>query len=241
MFNNVLIQYPGDYLNDGFGDYGTGPNWSIYNNSFLGSGDVRNSGCIVLGAMASIVKNNIFSGCTTFISAPSGAFAPGGLNNNLYANAVPGGNPPWDYNSVAINALADWQSATGQDANSTHVASADLDSTGKPLAGSPAIGVGANLTSVGIASLDSDYGGISRPGSGPWDAGAYQYSSTPINDTQAPSVPSGLATTSVISSSVSLQWSASTDNSAVAGYKIYRNGSLLTSTSNTSYTDSSVS
>jgi hypothetical protein len=66
-------------------------------------------------------------------------------------------------------------------------------------------------------------------------------SSTNSSDTTPPSVPSGLVTTSVTSSSVSLSWSASTDNVAVAGYKIYRNGVFLTSVSGTTYTNSSLS
>ena len=50
--------------------------------------------------------------------------------------------------------------------------------------------------------------------------------SPPRGDTQPPSVPTGLATTSVTSSSVSLKWNASSDNVGVTGYTIYRNGTL---------------
>ena len=60
------------------------------------------------------------------------------------------------------------------------------------------------------------------------------------NDTTPPSVPQGLASPSQTASTVSLTWSASTDNSGgsgVAGYDVYRNGSLVGSTSATSYTD----
>ncbi|MGH8025254.1 MAG: glycosyl hydrolase family 18 protein [Pseudoxanthomonas sp.] len=60
-------------------------------------------------------------------------------------------------------------------------------------------------------------------------------------DTTAPSVPAGLAATSVTSSSVTLSWTASTDNaggSGVAGYDVYRNGSLVGSPAGVGYTDS---
>ncbi|HEY0662515.1 MAG TPA: glycosyl hydrolase family 18 protein [Lysobacter sp.] len=63
----------------------------------------------------------------------------------------------------------------------------------------------------------------------------------PPTDTTAPSVPTGLASPSQTSSSVSLSWNASTDNaggSGVAGYDVYRNGSLIASPTATSYTNS---
>ncbi|MBB6091981.1 chitodextrinase [Povalibacter uvarum] len=60
-------------------------------------------------------------------------------------------------------------------------------------------------------------------------------------DATAPTVPTGLAGSAPSSTQVNLSWTASTDNVAVAGYRIYRNGSLLVSTGQTSYTDSTVS
>ncbi|RDD80605.1 chitinase [Dyella tabacisoli] len=63
-------------------------------------------------------------------------------------------------------------------------------------------------------------------------------------DTTPPSVPQGLASTAQTSSSISLSWTASTDNpggSGVAGYDIYRGGNLVGSSTATSYTDSGLS
>jgi chitodextrinase len=56
-------------------------------------------------------------------------------------------------------------------------------------------------------------------------------------DTQAPSVPSGLATSNITSSSVTLSWSASTDNVGVAKYQIQTNsnGTLIDVTGATTY------
>lgn len=48
--------------------------------------------------------------------------------------------------------------------------------------------------------------------------------SAPSNDTEAPSTPTNLTVTNTNSSSVSLSWTASTDNVAIAGYEIYLNG-----------------
>ncbi|WP_083974501.1 glycosyl hydrolase family 18 protein [Herbidospora daliensis] len=56
-------------------------------------------------------------------------------------------------------------------------------------------------------------------------------------DTTAPSTPGGLQVTGVTSNSVSLSWNASTDNVGVTGYLIYRGGSLVTTVTGTSYTD----
>ncbi|MDQ0792195.1 glycoside hydrolase family 6 protein [Streptomyces sp. B1I3] len=57
-------------------------------------------------------------------------------------------------------------------------------------------------------------------------------------DTQAPSAPTGVTTTAKTSSSVSLSWTASTDNTGVTGYDVFRNGVKVGSSATTSYTDS---
>ncbi|MWC27157.1 carbohydrate binding domain-containing protein [Paenibacillus sp. MMS18-CY102] len=62
-------------------------------------------------------------------------------------------------------------------------------------------------------------------------------------ETVAPSVPAGLQVTAVTASSVSISWTASTDNaggSGMASYSIYRNGTLVKAdqaAATTSYTD----
>lgn len=62
-------------------------------------------------------------------------------------------------------------------------------------------------------------------------------------DTAPPSVPAGLTSPSQTSSSISLAWNASTDSggSGLAGYDVYRNGSLIASPTSTSYTSSGLS
>ncbi len=57
-------------------------------------------------------------------------------------------------------------------------------------------------------------------------------------DYTPPSTPTGLQVTGVTASSVSLSWSASTDNVAVTGYNIYRGTTLVGTSSGTTYTDS---
>jgi len=63
----------------------------------------------------------------------------------------------------------------------------------------------------------------------------------PPTDTTPPSVPTGLSATALSSSSIALSWNASTDNAGgagVAGYDVYRGGTLIASPTATSYTNS---
>lgn len=59
---------------------------------------------------------------------------------------------------------------------------------------------------------------------------------SPIVDTEAPTAPSNLTVTGTSSNSVSLSWTASTDNIAVTGYNVYINGVLNTTVTGTSAT-----
>lgn len=56
-------------------------------------------------------------------------------------------------------------------------------------------------------------------------------------DTTPPTVPTGLTGTAQNYSTVGLTWNASTDDVAVAGYHVYRNGTQIGTTSGTAYTD----
>jgi chitodextrinase len=62
--------------------------------------------------------------------------------------------------------------------------------------------------------------------------------SVTVPDQTAPSVPSGLRGTAYWAPTrIVLSWSPSADNVRVAGYRVYRNGTLIATTSSTSYTD----
>lgn len=58
----------------------------------------------------------------------------------------------------------------------------------------------------------------------------------PQPDTESPSAPSSLTASAITSSSVTLTWSASTDNVGVAGYRIYNGTELAGTTNGLSYT-----
>ena len=60
-------------------------------------------------------------------------------------------------------------------------------------------------------------------------------------DTQAPTAPTNLRAAAPNANEVDLSWTASTDNVAVAGYDILRNGTQIGTSNSTSYTDLRVS
>lgn len=57
-------------------------------------------------------------------------------------------------------------------------------------------------------------------------------------DVSAPSVPTSLSATGLSLFSIELNWNASTDNFGVAGYRVWRDGLAIATTTMTSYTDS---
>jgi hypothetical protein len=59
----------------------------------------------------------------------------------------------------------------------------------------------------------------------------------PVQDTVAPSAPPSLTGGWVSRRKVSLSWSASTDNVGVAGYRVYRDGALIGTTTSLTMTD----
>ena len=60
----------------------------------------------------------------------------------------------------------------------------------------------------------------------------------PPADTTPPTVPTGLSASAVSSAQINLAWNASTDDVAVTGYQVYRNGTKITAVSGNTYSDS---
>jgi chitinase len=91
-------------------------------------------------------------------------------------------------------------------------------------------GAGTNFTATGLAANTNynftvrakdaagNLSGLSNPVTARTQAGG---------DTQAPTAPSNLRATIVTSSSIALEWNASTDNIGVAGYEVFQNGVSL--------------
>src|SRR5262249_47629824 len=63
---------------------------------------------------------------------------------------------------------------------------------------------------------------------------------TPKGDSPAPSAPSSVSASATDAMHVKLSWTASTDNVGVAGYQVYRGGTLLATASTAGYTDGTV-
>ncbi|MEE9445170.1 MAG: hypothetical protein V3V19_05850, partial [Cocleimonas sp.] len=77
-----------------------------------------------------------------------------------------------------------------------------------------------------------------RPAGGAWsDRNDFTVTGTGGGDTQAPTIPASLRKTNATSSTASMQWNASTDNVAVAGYRVYRNGQQVGTSSSTNFSD----
>jgi hypothetical protein len=110
--------------------------------------------------------------------------AAGGLNNNVYEDIdtdhnLGGSGNTFAWGNSQFSTFTEWKSKCGCDSNSFFGTLSKINinaTTGMPNAGSAVIGVGANLTALGIATLDADKAGSPRPsGSSAWDAGAYQF------------------------------------------------------------------
>lgn len=102
------------------------------------------------------------------------------------------------------------------------------------------VGIGTDPSDQNLgtfASLKSDNTLGYSLTSGAYDGGASSGGGG-TTDTQAPTAPTNLSSTGKTASSVSLSWSASTDNVGVTGYDVYRNGTYAGSSTGTAYTDS---
>ena len=114
--------------------------------------------------------------------------AAGGINNNVYEdvdtdNTLGGSGNTFAWGNSQFSSFTQWKSDCGCDANSFFGTLAKINinaTTGMPNPGSAVIGVGANLTALGVATLDADKAGTPRPsGTSPWDAGAYEFTVVP--------------------------------------------------------------
>jgi chitodextrinase len=133
--------------------------------------------------------------------------------------------------------------------------SASTDSAGSSVAGYYVYRNGAKIATVSsgtsytdsplLASTKYSYQVAAFDQSSPPNVSALTaaLSVTTLADTQAPTIPTGLAASNVTSSTVLLSWNASTDlpmpgATGVGGYYVYRNNTLVAAVSSaTSYTD----
>ena len=141
----------------------------IYNNTLITDGG---GNCIVIGPrLKNTIKNNIMVGCNGIAHMYGADFDQTFSDDNVGYNMNTWASRDVPY--VAYN-LAQYQTAYSRDLNSTS-GNPLLDANDRLQVGSSAIGTGVNLTSLGITALNSDKDGNSRPASGAWDIGAYEY------------------------------------------------------------------
>lgn len=179
IYNNLFIGVLGDpangYINLQTGTAASSP--LIANNTFLGTHNATYGAitprCITFAnntATTGTIQNNLCSTVAQGIASNSGSSFTSdydNIYNVTYYGAVNGTN------YSAWSGGGSWQAA-GFDVHGIN--SNPMLTTAYALgAGSPAIGAGTNLTSLGITALNSDKNGIPRPSSGAWDIGAYQY------------------------------------------------------------------
>ena len=90
--------------------------------------------------------------------------------------------------------------------------------------------------SHGLAAVARDVAGNTQTAS----TVTVSVSNAPPADTTAPTVPTNLAAAASSSSQINLSWNAATDNVGVAGYRVSRGGSVITTTTGTTYSDTGV-
>jgi hypothetical protein len=135
----------------------------VYNNTFIQHGLDIGYG-MQETSNGDQIKNNIFKNVNYPIYTPNGETTVT-ADYNLYFGAS---------NWGIFDSYAMWQ-GFGQDAHGKNGLDPLLSGTFHPGVSSPAFLMGLNLTSLGIATLNSDKAGVARPsGATLWTAGAYQ-------------------------------------------------------------------
>ncbi|MBN2893594.1 MAG: fibronectin type III domain-containing protein [Bacteroidales bacterium] len=179
----------------------------------------------------------------------------GQINNNSGANGGYGdftnlSTPIYRGNSTTITITPAWSGTLYNEGYAVWIdynQDGDFEDSGElvyskaasqtnPVVGTFTVSTGSTL-GVTRMRVSMRYNAI-PPSCGNFDYGEVEDYTVDIQDAgdiQAPTAPSNLASSSVTTTSVQLSWTASTDNIGVTGYKIYKNGALLTSVTGTSY------
>lgn len=161
------------------------------NNTMMGNSSANGTCMYFTGTITGwTVENNIVGSCNTQ------AFASGVLGGTLDYNAYYRGNALldiWSCNGTETNTDSTWRGCSGEGSHSLTSLNTstglNLNSEYQPVSGSPVVGAGVNLTSLGISALNSDLAGNARPSSAEWDIGAFQFGTT----SPSPAPPTGLA------------------------------------------------
>jgi hypothetical protein len=247
VFNNVFVNgSPGCVAtpaNSLFLNWNEGA--TIENNTFVGcstsaslAGNVGVDEYTSTAATGSTYYNNIFDDFNIAIYMPNGGGLIAAANNNdYYSVANVGKNNTGNYYST----LSAWQGCTSGGCPASHDGSS---TSGNPLltsayqltsGASAAWQAGTNLYSIcngqpnpGLGALCFDVSGVTRPSTGPWDTGAFQF----------PGIYSPVNGSALTGTSATFQWGRYAGASAYwldigstqGGNNYYSSGSLSNST-----------
>ena len=94
-----------------------------------------------------------------------------------------------------------------------------------------------NRTQDRLAGVAGSYTASATQNSNRWVLHLIAFRPEASTDTSAPSVPAGLSANAFSATTVNLSWVASTDNVGVTGYRIYRDGVVVTTSPTNAYSD----
>ena len=212
VYNNYFYGDVGVGFNAWLYEEGVATHAAYFNNLLVDTAGDASAGCGYIclgdsGGDAMYVFNNTIVGHdlndnTGISSYSSGDVIENNLSETMYKFTAPNSNSPaaWDYNNYWNAGGCGWDcgtsfsgwTANGFDLHGSY-ANPNLTASYQPTSSSTAIiGKGVNLTSYGIAALNSDKAGVARPSSGGWTIGAYQYSGSASNP---PNPPTSLTAT----------------------------------------------
>lgn len=190
-------------------------NCKIYNNTFHLEDDagVAIGTAIQIAGTTADIQNNIFHKTDYAIYTPGGSVDVSTSNRNVF----------WEVSAYgeSFDNFAGWQ-GDGKDLNSITTDPQLSTTTYQLPVGSPAIGLGANLTGLGIAALNVDKSSVARHASLAWDAGAYQspratlsFSPSSATFTSRETMPAGFGVPIVIVGSGT--WTEQADSPTTCG------------------------
>ena len=206
----------GNWVNDANGtpSSGTGPGSAVEGSFYMFLEASTNGSTGQIGSNATAILE---SPCFDLGGETTASFT---FQNHMNGTAI---------GSLSLEATTDDQSwvslwsASGSQGNQWNEVEVNLDSFAGTIVKLRIVGTTGNGWSSDIAIDD-----LSLSTSGP-------------GDTEAPTTPTGLASSNVTENSFDVSWNASSDNVGVAGYNVYLDGSLDGTTTGTSFSFSGLS
>jgi hypothetical protein len=184
LWNNMGLPGSNRNLNNGCWSLTVGPTGTAkaWNNTCIGTSGQSNA-LVKLEGTTVDYRNNVTQGGSALFYLITFGGSAATFNNNVWGTT---GSVFYDCTGACtfVN-YATFKShlpgGSGQDAAGTQVAGAGLNSSGVPQAGSAVIGIGADLSGLGISTLNSDSSvGLTHTPvlrTVPWDAGALKFGS----------------------------------------------------------------